>query len=86
MSTVEQIRSLLTTALQPETLEIIDDSALHAGHAGAREGGHYRVLIVCTGFAGKRTMERHRMVHAALQTLMPGKIHALSISAKAPGE
>jgi BolA protein len=79
------MRELLQT-LQPQQMEIIDDSALHAGHAGAREGGHYRLSIVSVLFAGKKTMERHRMVHAALASLMPGGIHALSITAKTPDE
>lgn len=71
-------------ALQPLQIEIIDDSALHAGHAGAREGGHYRLTIVSPQFAGKKTMERHRMVYAALDALMKNGIHALSITAKTP--
>lgn len=85
MSTLDAMRSRLA-ALSPEVLEIRDDSALHAGHAGAKDGGHYRLTIVSAVFSGKKTMERHRMVHAALQDLMQGKIHALSISAKAPEE
>ncbi|HEY1180843.1 MAG TPA: BolA family protein [Rhodocyclaceae bacterium] len=72
--------------LQPLQIEIIDDSALHAGHAGAREGGHYRLMIVSPQFAGKKTMERHRMVYAALDALMKSGIHALSITAKTPEE
>lgn len=79
------MRELLQT-LQPQQIDIIDDSALHAGHAGAREGGHYRLTIVSTQFAGKKTMERHRMVHAVLATLMQNGIHALSITAKTPDE
>ncbi|HTJ97770.1 MAG TPA: BolA family protein [Rhodocyclaceae bacterium] len=86
MSTPEQMRSLLAT-LEPTVIEVIDDSALHAGHAGARDGGgHYRLHIVSEQFSGKKTMERHRMVHAALASLMPQAIHALSITAKAPSE
>ncbi|HWT53616.1 MAG TPA: BolA family protein [Rhodocyclaceae bacterium] len=72
--------------LQPLQIEIIDDSALHAGHAGAREGGHYRLMIVSPQFAGKKTMERHRMVYATLDALMKNGIHALSITAKTPEE
>jgi BolA protein len=83
MQTSDKMRELLQT-LQPESIEIIDDSALHAGHAGAREGGHYRLRIVSAQFAGKKTMERHRMVHAALASLMQNGIHALSISAQTP--
>jgi len=85
MQTSDKMRELLQ-ALQPQSIEIIDDSALHAGHAGAREGGHYRLNIVSTQFEGKKTMERHRMVHAALASLIPSGIHALSITAKAPSE
>lgn len=83
MQTSDKMRELLQT-LQPESIEIIDDSALHAGHAGAREGGHYRLRIVSAQFAGKKTMERHRMVYAALVSLMQNGIHALSINAQTP--
>lgn len=80
------MRNLLA-GLQPLQLDIIDDSALHAGHAGARDGGgHYRLLIVSEQFRGKKTMERHRLVHSVLATLIPTAIHALSISAKTPEE
>jgi len=73
--------------LQPLALDLIDDSALHAGHAGAREGGrHYRLRIVADDFSGKSTVTRHRMIHAALGELMHGRIHALSIQALAPEE
>lgn len=85
MQTSDKMRELLQT-LQPLSIEIIDDSALHAGHAGAREGGHYRLTIVSAQFEGKKTMERHRMVHAALESLMPNGIHALSITARTPAE
>ena len=68
--------------LKPVRLEIIDDSALHAGHAGARDGGgHYRLLIVAEAFAGKSIVKRHRMVFDALGELMRSRIHALSIQA-----
>ena len=83
MQISDKMRELLQV-LQPQSLEIIDDSALHAGHAGAREGGHYRLNIVSAQFAGKKTMERHRMVYAALASLMQNGIHALSINAKTP--
>ena len=85
MKVSDQMRQLLQT-LEPQQIDIIDDSALHAGHAGAREGGHYRLMIVSPQFAGKKTMERHRMVHAALASLMQNGIHALSITAKTPAE
>jgi BolA protein len=69
------------------SIEIIDDSAKHAGHAGAKSGGgHYRLSIVSPRFAGRRTMERHRLVYDALGPLMTREIHALSITAKSPDE
>lgn len=86
MTTVNAIRERLA-ALEPTHLEIIDDSARHAGHAGARSGGgHYRVTIVSSRFAGLGTMARHRLVYDALGTLMDGEIHALSITARVPTE
>ena len=85
MQTSDKMRELLAV-LEPQSIEIIDDSALHAGHAGAREGGHYRLTIVSAQFEGKKTMDRHRMVHAALASLMPNGIHALSITARTPDQ
>ena len=85
MQTSDKMRELLA-GLEPLSVEIIDDSALHAGHAGAREGGHYRLAIVSQQFEGKKIMERHRMVYAALASLMQSGIHALNISAKTPAE
>lgn len=80
------MRERLAT-LEPLSLEIRDDSARHAGHAGSRAGGgHFAMTIVSTRFAGKRIMERHRMVYDALGTLMKREIHALSINAKTPEE
>jgi BolA protein len=77
-----RIRRQLITAFQPDELEIIDESHLHAGHVGAREGkGHYRVRIIADSFAGKTALQRHRMVYAALGDLMKTDIHALSVSA-----
>ena len=77
----------LRDALAPERLEIVDDSAAHAGHAGAREGGHFTVRIVSTAFAGKPLIQRHRLVHAAVADLMRQEIHALSIKkAQTPDE
>ena len=74
-------------ALEPSRLEIIDDSALHAGHEGAKGGGgHYRLTIVSPQFAGKSTVARHRMIYAALGSMMQTQIHALAIRAYAPGE
>lgn len=73
-------------ALQPLQLDIVDDSHRHAGHAGAREGGHYRVAIVAAAFAGKNTVARHRLVYETAGDLMRGHIHALAIDARAPDE
>ena len=73
--------------LEPTRIELIDDSALHAGHAGAKSGGgHYRLLIVSAAFAGKSTVARHRLVYDALGELMRQKIHALSIKSLTPEE
>ena len=81
------IRTRLEEAFAPDSLEIIDDSHLHAGHAGARDGrGHFRVRIVSRQFAGTKTLERHRMVYAALGNLMQTDIHALSVTALGPDE
>jgi BolA family transcriptional regulator, general stress-responsive regulator len=73
-------------ALKPLRVELIDDSALHAGHAGAKDGGHYRLLIVAAEFSGKSTVLRHRLVYEAMGDLMRSRIHALSIRALTPEE
>lgn len=73
-------------ALQPTRLEIRDDSALHAGHAGSGGGGHYSIVIESSQFTGKSTIMRHRLVYQAVGDLIPSKVHALSINAFAPGE
>lgn len=83
--TIELLRQRLAV-LQPESIDIVDDSHRHAGHAGAREGGHYQLQIVAQAFAGKSTMARHRMIYDAAGDLMRGRIHALSIRAKVPGD
>lgn len=81
------IEERLRTALAPVSLDIIDDSATHAGHAGAKDGGHFTVRIVSAAFAGKTPIQRHRLIYAALADLMHREIHALSISkAKTPDE
>jgi len=81
------IREQLTAALAPQQLEIIDDSHKHAGHAGARGGGHFSVNIVASAFSGKGLVERHRMIYAALNELMQqNEVHALSIQARTPEE
>lgn len=82
-----EIRARLA-ALAPARLDLVDESAQHAGHAGAAPGGdtHWRLTIVSAAFAGKPTVARHRMVYAALGELMQNPIHALAITARAPGE
>ena len=84
---VATIRLRLEAAFEPEELDVVDDSHLHAGHAGARDGrGHFRVRIRSRHFAGKRTLERHRMIYAALGGLMQSDIHALGVVALDPEE
>ena len=74
--------------LEPETLELVDESEKHRGHAGWQPGGgtHWRLLIVSPLFADKTTLARHRMVYASLGELMQHPIHALTIQARVPGE
>jgi BolA protein len=83
VSRIERLRVALQS-LQPTLLDIRDDSARHAGHAGAREGGHFHVTIAAAAFAGVPAVERHRMVYAAAAELMGREIHALSIDARLP--
>lgn len=87
MSVADEIRRRLET-LAPLRLELIDESARHAGHAGARPGGdtHWRLLIASPAFAGQPTLARHRLIYAALGDLMNDPIHALAITARAPDE
>lgn len=84
---VARITKLLAEALDPVSLEVADDSHKHAGHAGARTGqGHFSVHVVSQAFAGKPPLARHRLVYAALGTMMQTDIHALAIHAQAPDE
>lgn len=84
---VARITELLTAALDPVALEVADDSHKHAGHAGARTGqGHFSVHVVSEAFAGKPPLARHRLVYAALGSMMQTDIHALVIQARAPAE
>ncbi len=81
------IAELLNSALEPEALDVVDESHLHAGHAGAASGkGHFAITVVCDRFAGLAPLQRHRMVYDALDSLMQTDIHALSIHAYAPDE
>jgi BolA family transcriptional regulator, general stress-responsive regulator len=84
--TAGEIRAALEHAFAPLSLEVVDDSAHHVGHAGAREGGHYRVTVVASVFAGRPQLERHRMVYSAVAPLIGRGIHALSIVARTPNE
>lgn len=80
---VEAIRAALQAALAPVSLVVEDDSARHAGHAGARDGrGHFNVDVVSDAFAGLGPIARHRAVYAAVGDLMTTDIHALSIRAR----
>ena len=84
---VALIEQHLRRALAPEHVDIVDDSAAHAGHPGARGGGgHFNVVIVSESFAGKSRLQRHRLVYSALADLMQKDIHALSIKALTPDE
>jgi BolA protein len=84
--TAADIERELGAQLQPELLEVQDDSHLHAGHAGAREGRHFSVRIVSARFNSLSRVARHRLVYDALRSLMPLGIHALAIEAHAPDE
>ena len=84
---VARIRVLLTEAFAPSRLAIRDDSHKHAGHVGSRLGmGHFSVAIESEAFVGKLPLARHKLVYAALGEMMRTDIHALSITATAPGE
>jgi BolA protein len=81
-----EIESALAAALQPESLAVQDDSHLHVGHAGAREGRHFSVTLISWRFQGLTRVARHRLVYDCLDALMSRGIHALAIDARAPGE
>ena len=86
MNTVERMREKLSV-LSPESMEILDESAKHAGHEGAKSGGgHYWLTIVSPRFAGQGTLARHRLVYETLGDMMHKEIHALSIKAYTPDE
>jgi BolA family transcriptional regulator, general stress-responsive regulator len=88
VSVKSRIEEKLTQALAPVSLRIVDESHLHAGHAGHRPEGetHFRVYIVSAAFEGKGRVERHRLVNSALAEQLAGPVHALAIQATAPGE
>lgn len=80
---IERIRETLTKALSPTELDIIDESHLHAGHAGARSGkGHFRVHITSAAFNGQSMLEQHRLVYEVLDEMMKTDIHALSVKSR----
>lgn len=87
LTRAERIRSKLQRELHTDQVELIDDSHLHAGHAGARDGrGHFRVRVVSEDFAGLKTLQRHQLVYRALAELMQTDIHALGITALTPAD
>ena len=85
---VVSLRLRLERAFEPECLEVEDESELHRGHTGWREGGgtHFRIRVVSTRFLGMSRLERHRLVHAVLADYLDGSLHALAIEARVPGE
>ncbi len=83
----EQIKQKITEAIQPESIELIDNSAAHAGHAGAQKGGgHFHLTIVADAFDGKSLVQRHQLIYQALGDLMKQEIHALGINALTSSE
>jgi BolA protein len=88
MATGDLITNKLSKAFAPQSLDVVDESHQHAGHAGHRPGGetHFRVTIVAEAFRGKSRIERHRMINAILAAELAGGVHALAIHASAPGE
>lgn len=81
-SRIERIRERIEKSLAPAELDVIDESHLHAGHAGARDGrGHFRVRVVSDRFSGLKPLQRHRLVYDAVGDLMATDIHALAVSA-----
>ena len=88
MARRDLIAEKLTKAFAPTSLDVVDESHQHAGHAGHREGGetHFRVYIVAEAFRGKSRLDRHRMINETLAGELAGGVHALAIHASAPGE
>lgn len=85
-TTVDRLRKLVQDALLPQELDIRDDSAAHAGHTSAGGKGHYRIRVVANCFSGMKAIERHRLVHGVVATLMESEIHALALETLAPEE
>ncbi|MDY7578839.1 BolA family protein [Herbaspirillum sp. RTI4] len=84
---VDAIQQKLETAFAPQSCIVEDDSALHAGHAGAASGGgHFRINIVTSYFEGKNRIARHRLVYDCLSSMMQDDIHALAITALTPAD
>ena len=88
MSVKDRIEKRLAEALNPQSLRVVDESHLHAGHTGARPEGetHFRLYIVSAAFESKGRIDRHRAVHDILADELSGPVHALAIHASAPGE
>ena len=88
MSVKSRIEEKLQRALQPESLRVVDESHLHAGHAGHRPEGetHFRVYVVAASFEGRSRVERHRMINEVLAEELAGPVHALAVHPTAPGE
>jgi BolA protein len=93
MSLIEKsIRQKLTAALNPLTMDVVDESAKHAGHAGARhdkaspQGTHFRIKIISAAFMGLSRLERHRLVHDCLKAELADQVHALALSLLSPEE
>jgi BolA protein len=83
---VAMIETRLTEAFAPQSLNIVDESHKHAGHASAGGAGHFAIEIIADAFAGKTLIQRHRLVYDALDDAMNTEIHALSIKASTPAE
>jgi len=88
MKVSEQIHQILTESLKPVEIQVVDESHLHAGHAGARPEGetHFAVRVVSEVFRGKSRIERHRMINECLANLLHNRVHALRIKASSPDE
>lgn len=86
MSDVVGLLQQRLAPLQPQSLDLYDESGAHVGHAGARQGGHFRLVIVSSQFVGASRLARHRLVYGLVGDLIPSPVHALAIEAFAPGE